>query len=54
MGNPIVTISMKKSYRINTRTQPQVNLRGVSIITCTKRPAYLQRIIYGKIFHLKS
>ncbi len=45
MGNPIVTISMKKSYRINTRTQPQVNLRGVSIITCTKRPAYLQNIL---------
>jgi cellulose synthase/poly-beta-1,6-N-acetylglucosamine synthase-like glycosyltransferase len=45
MGNPIITIGGKRSYRINAHTQPQATLRGVSIITCTKRPAYLQNIL---------
>jgi cellulose synthase/poly-beta-1,6-N-acetylglucosamine synthase-like glycosyltransferase len=45
MGNPIITIGSKRSYRINAHTQLQANLRGVSIITCTKRPAYLQNIL---------
>mgnify|MGYP000979814909 FL=1 len=45
MGNPTITVGNKRSYRINTRMQAQVNLRGVSIITCTKRPAYLQNIL---------
>ena len=45
MGNPIITVDSKRSIRINTRMQAQVNLRGVSIITCTKRPAYLQNIL---------
>lgn len=45
MSNPIITVGNKRSYRINTLMQAQANLRGVSIITCTKRPAYLQNIL---------
>lgn len=45
MGNPVITITTKRAYRINARTQPRQKLRGVSIITCSKRPTYLQNIL---------
>jgi cellulose synthase/poly-beta-1,6-N-acetylglucosamine synthase-like glycosyltransferase len=49
-NNPIIKIAGNKSYRVNFSSQPQSqppsqNRRGVSIITCTERPAYLQNIL---------
>jgi glycosyltransferase involved in cell wall biosynthesis len=44
-NNPIITIN-RRNYRINAPKQyDHFNTRGVSIITCTKRPNYLQNIL---------
>lgn len=46
-NNPIIRIAGKNSYKINHHSQQHQghSPRGVSIITCTKRPAYLQNIL---------
>ncbi|MGS0764082.1 glycosyltransferase [Syntrophomonas curvata] len=43
-NNPIIKIA-NRSYRVNAPQRQSQSFRGVSIITCTKRPAYLQNIL---------
>lgn len=45
MGSPTITIAGNRAYRINAPSQQKKSFRGVSIITCTKRPTYLQNIL---------
>lgn len=43
-NNPIIKIA-PKPYRINAPRRQSQSFRGVSVITCTNRPAYLQNIL---------
>jgi len=45
MGNPTITISGNRAYKINAPGIKNKSFRGVTIVTCTKRPNYLQNIL---------
>jgi glycosyltransferase involved in cell wall biosynthesis len=44
-NNPIITVARNRIYRVNAHNQEYKSSRGVTILTCTNRPGYLQNIL---------